>query len=430
MADEIDFGIQLEEEKTNLISLDTVQNNISKVTLHKWQRDALEFFEKSNYNCIVECVTGGGKTFFAIEAIKKVFKINPHAKVLIVVPKNIILETGWYKELYECGIELSKIGVFYGRIKEFSQVTITNMQNLHLLDMKGFDMLVLDEIHNYGTDKLMKIFHDYNVFNYKLGLTATLERLDNKHWLLQKLFNYNLFKYTAEEALQDNVINSFKYISVGVEMDADAMDKYTAISGNINALLKNNGGYFKIMKDNTPIKYKLYELMNKRKQMVNNYQRKFDVARILINEHRNDKIICFNQFNSQTNKFYWELLDININAKILHSGVTQEERDKIIIDYKRNKFNVLLTTKVADEGVNIPAIDVAIIFAADSTKKQTIQRLGRCLRKKDKMSKIFVVYCVDTIEEKQNLKREKLFLDLAEDYRFMHYNLKGEMLCY
>ncbi len=36
----------------------------------------------------------------------------------------------------------------------------------------------------------------------------------------------------------------------------------------------------------------------------------------------------FNQFNEQTNKCYWELLEMGVSANIIHSGVNKEGRRK------------------------------------------------------------------------------------------------------
>ena len=108
----------------------------------------------------------------------------------------------------------------------------------------------------------------------------------------------------------------------------------------------------------------------------------------------------------------------------MHSGIEREKRVQDIIDFKNDKYNVLLTSKVLDEGWNLPKIDTAIIMAGDSTPRQTVQRMGRVLRKKKKRSTLYQIYCKDTIEEKYGNERARLFKELCTNYEQYSFNGK------
>ena len=412
------FGIHIEDGSAVLPQF-VVDQNTSSLELYDWQRRAIDYFFKFN-KAIFEVSTGAGKTHCAIEIIKRIIKKEPDLQVLIVVPKNIILETGWYKELYEAGISLKDIGVYYGACKEYAKITITNMQSLARIPLSMFDMIVLDEIHNFGTKRL--ILYISHPFKYRIGLSATVERMDNAHWKIMEIFDYRVFKYAPKEALRDGVLNPFEFYNVGVIMDDESFDKYEEISQELNTIFQMGGGYGRIMKTNTGLKFRMLAKMNERRELVNNYFRKFDVAKEICLKHKNDKVLIFNQFNKQTNKLYWYLLDIGINARIIHSGIDKEKRDQTIIDFKNDKFNVLLTTKVLDEGFNLPSIDCGVIMAGDSTAKQTIQRLGRVLRKKEKISTLYQIFCMNTIEEVYGYNRAKLFKELSSCYQEFEYD--------
>lgn len=168
--------------------------------------------------------------------------------------------------------------------------------------------------------------------------------------------------------------------------------------------------------------------MNKRKDLVNNYYRKFDVVKQIVNKHRKDKIIVFNEYNAQTSKSYWYLLDIGVKACVMHSGIDNKKRQQNLIDFKTDKYNVILASKVLDEGWNLPAVDTAIIAAGNSTSRQTIQRMGRVLRKKKKISMLYQIYCADTIEERYAFDRAKLFKQLCSNYNELEYDEKELVL--
>jgi superfamily II DNA or RNA helicase len=56
-------------------------------------------------------------------------------------------------------------------------------------------------------------------------------------------------------------------------------------------------------------------------------------------------------------------------------------------------------------------------MAGNSTAKQTIQRMGRVLRKKKHNSHLYQIYCKETIEEKQSDERGKIFKELCSNYK-------------
>ena len=109
----------------------------------------------------------------------------------------------------------------------------------------------------------------------------------------------------------------------------------------------------------------------------------------------------------------------------MHSGVNKEDREHVLNDYSNDKFNVLLTTRVLDEGYNLPKINCCVLMASNSTEKQTIQRLGRVLRKKENLSTIYQIYVKGTFEEEQSLKKTLLFKELCIEYKECSYNEDG-----
>jgi superfamily II DNA or RNA helicase len=415
---ENEFGILIDDGSKHIQPF-VIDENTKSLELYDWQRRAINYFFKNDCNSIFEVTTGAGKTYCAIQIVKRIWELDPKVKVLIIVPKNVIMETGWYSELYEAGVSLVDIGVYYGNIKEYSKVTITNMQNLDRIAFEIFDCIIFDEIHNYGTERLLPYVS--MKMKYKLGLSATLERMDNSHYKLLEIFNYNKFTYTPRDALDDGVLNPFNFFNISVELDGAERENYELLTEQINSIMQAGGGYKKIMRSNSGLKFKLLSKMTARKDLVNNYYKKFDVVKQIVNKHRNDKIIIFNEFNKQTSKSYWYLLDIGVRACVIHSDLPKEKREQNLMDFKNDKYNVILASKVLDEGYNLPKIDTAIIAAGNSTSRQTIQRMGRVLRRKKHTSNLYQVYCKDTIEENYAFERALLFKDLCSDYDSYHY---------
>jgi len=407
-----------DDEKTISHNDNFIDKHIkNRIVLHDWQQRAIRYFFKNN-KAIFECPTGVGKTQLAIEIINKIWK-EKDVRVLVVVPKNVILETGWYKELYNNGISIKDIGVFYRSIKEIGKITLTNIQNVCNIPLEMFDVIVADECHNFGSDRLLEVLkHD---FMYKIGLSATVNRMDGKHIDIIGCFDYNMFKYSPKQALKEGILNAFDFFNIGVDLDEDTTKEYDELTQQINTMIRVGGSYSRIMSSNTPLKFSLISKMSERTKLVNNYHVKFDVVKAICNIHKEDKIIIFNQYNEQTSNLYWHLLDVGIKTLVVHTGIKKEIRDEALEKFRKDEVNVMLCSRMLDEGYNIPKTDVAVLMANNSTKRQVIQRIGRVLRKKKNKSFIYEIFCRDTIEEQYNKERSLFFEELASNHKNVLY---------
>jgi len=62
-------------------------------------------------------------------------------------------------------------------------------------------------------------------------------------------------------------------------------------------------------------------------------------------------------------------------------GLTQKEQTKIISSFKKNEYNVLIATSVAEEGLDIPSTDLVVFYEPIPSEIRAIQRRGRTGRK-------------------------------------------------
>ena len=100
--------------------------------------------------------------------IQSLYKRNPKLNVLISVPTEVLKEQ-WQREL-------AKYHLF-----SVCKVEIINTIVKNIYDV---DLLVIDEAHLAGGEVNITIFQVVK-YRYVLGLTATFERLDGRHVLLE-----------------------------------------------------------------------------------------------------------------------------------------------------------------------------------------------------------------------------------------------------
>lgn len=381
-----------------IIRLSKCERFVNVPELRTWQKEAKADFLTLR-KLLVEVATGCGKTFYACDSLKQLTRHLPDDRILIVVPKIVILN-GWLDDLYHF-FDMTEIGFYYGELKEYSRITITTTASLKNIVLDLFDILVVDEVHNMKSKSLMKLLN-YKSWTFKLGLSATITDKEFRHLELEKSFNYNKYTYGIGQGIKDGVLNKFNWCDVSIKLDSVTWTTYHDLVVNIKTTLAACGGfdrYLKLTADD-PLKAKLNKLFSDRNKLIYNYENKFNAFLELIESNKNRKIIVFNQYNETGDKLVELLVLAGFKAQIVNSELTPKEKQKRIKAFENNEYNILITSKMFDEGYNVPSLDMAVIFSGDSTDRQITQRVGRVLRNKLYPSLIFNIYCKGTFEER------------------------------
>ncbi|HEV7902901.1 MAG TPA: helicase-related protein, partial [Pyrinomonadaceae bacterium] len=122
---------------------------------------------------------------------------------------------------------------------------------------------------------------------------------------------------------------------------------------------------------------------------------KLRVLAELLGRHRRERVLIFTAENEMVYR---------ISEQFLIPAITHEtnikERREWLAAFNAGDVLALATSKVLNEGVNIPAASVAIILSGSGSTREHIQRLGRILRKlPDKEATLYEVVTLDTTEE-------------------------------
>lgn len=104
-----------------------------------------------------------------------------------------------------------------------------------------------------------------------------------------------------------------------------------------------------------------------------------------IKDNPKAKIIVFNQYRDSAQTLVDMLSKIkDINVKLFIGqqkrkgvGLSQKEQLSILSDFKKSNHNVLVSTSVGEEGLDIVAVDLVIFYEPIPSAIRTIQRRGR-----------------------------------------------------
>ena len=113
-------------------------------------------------------------------------------------------------------------------------------------NIRGDVLLVVDEAHNFGAENLKKTLTDK--FNYRLALSATLERHGDEEGT-QALLNYfgkKCIEFTLEDAIKgkngEKFLTPYQYHPIVVYLTDDELEEYHNLSKEIaKCIVKKNG---------------------------------------------------------------------------------------------------------------------------------------------------------------------------------------------
>ena len=112
-------------------------------------------------------------------------------------------------------------------------------------------------------------------------------------------------------------------------------------------------------------------------------------------------VICFLFTISGASLAASALRDQEIAAEAMHSGQSSQDRHVILAKFATGTLHAVVAPQVLDEGVDVPAADLAIILAASRSRRQMVQRMGRVLRCKHdgRRARFVVVFVEGTVED-------------------------------
>ncbi len=356
-------------------------------SLRDYQKEAIEAWIQKKWGTVV-LPTGAGKTLVALKIMEML-----NVPTLIITP-TLELVSQWERNIKE-GFNYEP-GIYTGETKEIREITVTTYASAYLsAEYLGnkFLLLVFDEVHHLPSPSYSQI-GEYFLAPYRLGLTATFEREDGLHEMATELVGEVVYRGDLKE-MSGKHLAPFEIKRIYVDLDSDEKEEYNKYWKIYTEFLKKE----KIRGED--MLEKLIRLSGRSKEarealLARMYARriafgsraKYRVLKELLMRHRGEKIIIFTEQNEQV---------YEIAKKFLIPFITHEtkkkEREHVLDSFRNGDYTVIATSKVLNEGVDVPDASVGIILGGSGSKREYVQRLGRILRKssKDKSAVLYEV---------------------------------------
>lgn len=376
---------------------------------HEYQLEALQAWHQAQRWGSVVLPTGAGKTFLALRAIA-----DCAVSTLVVVPTVDLLHQ-WYARLENAFG--SPIGVWYGQEKRLEPLTVTTYPSAwsHAETLGNqFKLLIFDEIHHLPAPS----WHEIALMcaaPYRLGLTATYPDSPSlksetgltppNHPSLPSSFTLQpaSFDFTNPASLLDELVGPVvyrkriddltgeqlaEYRTERIFIDLTPAERaaydaaYAAYSGYVReARLRESHGpgwWYEFTRRSAAEvearRAKVAEL--KLKEIVHQAQGKLEILDRLLREHRHQQTLVFTAHN----RFAYIIARRFLVPAITHQ-TKAAERKAILDTFRAGGYRAIVTSKVLNEGIDVPEAKVAVVLGGSSSAREYVQRLGRVLRK-------------------------------------------------
>lgn len=355
--------------------------SLNNITLRDYQMKSLKAFQ-DHHRGIIKLATRSGKTVVAIACAQSL-----HKKTLFIVNSKSLLDQAYQEFSSKLNIPIGIIGD--GKC-EIENTTIGTIQTLYsyykkqdlktLSYLKEVEFLIFDEVH-HSSDSYLKISAFATNAYYRLGLSAT--------------------------PCMSNEENTFKTLAITgpiiytIDMGKLVEDK-RIVKPHVKFIEYHQGKQETKFTDWTTLHWD-YIVHNKIRNMI--------ILLLSIKESKKNKSILILVERREHGKLLEKLISTKLPCKFIEGLHTIENRINFLEALESKKIKALITTKIFNEGKDIPFLDTVIIASGGKSAVTQTQRYGRPMTAHKLKDKAVIYDFIDgnhVILHKHSQKRLKL----------------------
>jgi len=332
---------------------------------------------------IIKAPTGSGKSVIAILSTLEMLKNKPNAKIIYTVNSTTLLKqfqafarkedlsfllvSGEIDELkkgQKSDLIALSISYYYSQKKQNKHEKLKELVN-------SVDLIILDEAHHTPAVMAKSLLLDAPN-SLRLGLSATPIREDGRELEIMGLLGRISFSIDYTELVKNRYLMPIEYIQFTPKLSKKLNNKLKILrqSHSDQPFSKLYSAILRLFESspftNSQIVKKIKEL-NKFPALI--IVRRINMAKKL-SELFNENGIISDWVSSKT---------------------SLEQRIAKIENLKNGKLKVLVSTSLADEGLDIPELQLVVLLSQGKSRIKLIQRIGRVMRPHSGKSKGYVL---------------------------------------
>jgi superfamily II DNA/RNA helicase len=359
--------MEIEIETDNFDSLNLKADLLKGVYLHGFtQPSKIQIKGIGSINtgkdCILQSQSGTGKTAtYLLGVINRLETTEKGCQGIIITPTRELAE-----QVYDVACNLTK----------YTSYKITKC---------------------IGGSDVQQNRNDLKVSSLVIG---TLGRIS--HMIEEKKINIHKINFLvldeADDLLSDGISDKLQSIFNKAPIGIQIVLISATMSINVfNASNKFQHEPIKILLKNNEI---IADLISQFYLDVETEELKFDTLLDLYNLVSTSQTIIFCNTIRKVQWLEEQLKKNNFTITVIHSNMTQPERDVVIKDFRDGKTRLLLTTDLLSRGIDIPQVNMVINYDLPINKETYVHRIGRCGRFDKKGVAITMVKMSDATDTK------------------------------
>jgi superfamily II DNA or RNA helicase len=372
--------------------------------LRPYQAAALASWEAAGKRGLLALPTGAGKTHTAIAAM-----IQTHVRTLCLVPTRALMAQ-WIRTL--CEAALGPIGEFGDGHRVEQPITVaTYASALRHMESLGnrFDLLVVDEVHHFGAGAVDEVL-EMGTASARLGLSATLPEDEIHRSRLEKLLGPEIYRASVEE-LAGRYLASFELVTLSIDLTPSERRAYNVEVSVFHPVCRAffnaapGASWLDFVKaaGKSDIGRRALAAWKHSRIIVRYCAEKRRFVNDLLQRHRDSRILIFAADNDTAYAVAREHLIQPITCDI-----GKKERQLALRRFSTGELRILVSARVLNEGIDVPAADVAMIVAGSQGSREYIQRIGRVLRPAEgKTAVVYDLVARDTFEVRRADKHRR-----------------------
>lgn len=107
---------------------------------------------------------------------------------------------------------------------------------------------------------------------------------------------------------------------------------------------------------------------------------KIALLKKILGEGEYKSVIVFSSTKEKVKSAYRELKKIGLRLAAFHSDLSQDEREKLLLEFKNKQLPILIGTDVLSRGIDVDGIDLVVNFDVPPDPEDYIHRIGRTAR--------------------------------------------------
>nr|MBA2321228.1 DEAD/DEAH box helicase [Deltaproteobacteria bacterium] len=304
------------------------------------------------------------------------------------------------------------VGIIGGGANDLQALTVTTYDSAWMQMPRignRFGLIIFDEVHHlpgpaYATAAEMSIAP------FRLGLTATLERPDGAHERLERLVGPVVYRKEIGD-LAGEFLSEYRTevwpLPLTPEERAAYDEARATFRGFVDsrAMSLGGGGFQRFLREASRTadgRAALGAWRDSRRIAFGATEKLRALADILA-KHRDDRVLVFTADNATV---------YEVSRRFLVPAITHRteirERRRILEAFSSGEVPVVVTSRVLNEGVDVPSAAVAVVLSGSATVREHVQRLGRILRRSEgKQAVLYELVAAESAEEGTSRRRRE-----------------------